>query len=64
MKPVYDEEPVFYCKECHSLMIITDENLASGYWDGTYCGKCGSTQIGCCTIEEWMKVEKMNNREI
>lgn len=60
----YNDVPVYYCKDCHSLKIITDENLASGLWDGSYCGACGSTHIGSCSIEKWLKVEEMNNREV
>lgn len=49
---------VYYCKDCHSLCIIVDDSLASEVWDGSYCGKCHSTNIGVCTMEVWLDVEK------
>ena len=52
----YNEE-VFFCKSCHSLKIILDENMAGDDWDGSYCGKCHSTNIGVCTIGEWLEEE-------
>ena len=39
-------EPVYYCRHCHSLYVLTDENLADDKWDGSYCGKCNSIGIG------------------
>ena len=53
-----DNEVVYYCKSCHSLYILTDETLAFADWDGSYCGKCGNTHLGKCTIEEWLEEEK------
>ena len=41
-----------------SLYILTDESLAFGGWDGSFCGKCGDTHLGKCTIEEWLEEEK------
>lgn len=61
------EEKVYYCRSCHSLMIIADDTLADDYWDGTYCGKCGCTDIGVTTIGEWLAEEqrwKDKRREI
>ncbi len=52
------EEAVYYCRDCHSLCIVVDETLASDMWDGSYCGKCHSTNIGECSIEEWLEVER------
>ena len=52
-----DNEPVFYCRGCHSLNILINQALASDEWDGCYCGKCGSTDIGQGTIDEWLKEE-------
>ena len=49
---------VYYCKRCHSLMIIQDELLVSEEWDGSYCGKCHSTDIGICHIDEWLEEEE------
>ena len=48
-KQEYNEEPVFYCKNCLSLKIKTvqvDSNL-------DYCDECGSTDIAQTSIEEW-----------
>lgn len=53
-----DSEMVYYCLSCHSLYILTDESLAFGGWDGSFCGKCGDTHLGKCTIEEWLEEEK------
>ena len=54
----YDDEPVFYCRSCHSLHIVTDDSLADEFWDGTYCKECCSTDIGQCSMEEWEEEEK------
>lgn len=65
--PENDNEIVYYCLSCHSLCILTDETLAFGDWDGSYCVKCGSTHIGKCTIDEWLAEEqrrKDKRREI
>lgn len=62
-----NEDSVYYCLDCHSLCVMVDENLASEMWDGTYCGKCHSTNIGVCTMEEWLRVEekrKQRRKEI
>lgn len=62
-----EQEKVFYCQSCHSLCIVVDEMLAYDEWDGSYCAKCGSTHIGVCTMEEWLKEEqrrKDKRREI
>nr|DAG93866.1 MAG TPA: TFIIB Transcription factor zinc-finger [Crassvirales sp.] len=53
-KEDYNNEPVFYCKRCHSLAIKAyDEGGIS-----EYCGQCGSTNISTTTIEEWLKLTK------
>jgi len=51
-------EKVYYCQSCHSLKILVDDTWASDSWDGSYCGKCHSTNIGVCTIGEWLEEEK------
>lgn len=61
-KPEYDDEPVFYCRSCHSLHILTDELLADSMWDGSYCGDCNSTDIGECTIQEWVEEEERRRK--
>lgn len=57
-KNSYDEEPVCYCKQCHSLCIGWHQELSSEFWDGSYCINCNSTDIGQCSIEEWIEEEK------
>ena len=52
-----DNDLVYYCKSCHSLCIITDSSLESEDWDGSYCGKCMSTDVGLCTMDEWLAEE-------
>lgn len=53
----YDDELVYYCKSCHSLNIKVDDVLADDLWDGSYCAKCNSCEIGTCTIDEWLEEE-------
>ena len=43
----YNSIPVLYCRRCLSLLIMEDEAF------GDYCKKCGSTDIGEISIEEW-----------
>ena len=45
----YNNEPVFYCKDCLSLKIRDVEHID----DSEYCDECGSTDIGTASIEEW-----------
>lgn len=52
------EDNVFYCSHCHSLNILVNEELAGDDWDGSYCAKCGSTDIAECSIEEWLAEEE------
>lgn len=52
------EEKVYYCRSCHSLHIIYDESLVDEGWDGSYCAKCGSTDIGVTTIGDWLAEEQ------
>lgn len=42
----FDSEPVYYCKDCLSLRVVSDAGI-------DYCDVCGSTSIGECSIEEW-----------
>jgi len=37
---------------------MIDDTLADADWDGSYCGKCHSTDIGICLFDEWMEEEK------
>ena len=57
------DEPVFYCKACHSLAVVGDDSLASEDWDGSYCNICNSTDIGICSIGEWLSEEKRREEE-
>lgn len=45
-KKEYNNEPVFYCKRCLSLKVITDQEME-------YCDECGSTEIRETSIEHW-----------
>lgn len=51
-------EPVHYCRSCHSLFVLVDETLAGEEWDGSYCGKCNSANIGVCPMGEWLEEEE------
>lgn len=46
----YDSIPVFYCKRCRSLLILSDPIA------GDYCMECGSTEIGSALIENYLKL--------
>lgn len=48
----YEDEPVFYCKHCHSLRIMVGDGF------GDYCDDCGSTDIGQCHINEWLAIKE------
>lgn len=48
----YNDEPVFFCKNCLSLNIKT---VALGS-DLDYCDECGSTTIEQAHIEEWQEL--------
>ncbi len=58
----YDDEPVYYCRSCHSLAILFDETLASDEWDGAYCSKCHSSDIATCSIDEWLEEEERRRK--
>lgn len=45
-KEEYNQEPVFYCKRCLSLKIMTDQDMS-------YCDDCGNTEIRDTSIEHW-----------
>lgn len=48
----YNKEPVFYCKQCGSLLIKT---TLDGNYD--YCDNCNSMDIGETTIDEYLKMK-------
>lgn len=53
-KEQYNNEPVYYCKNCLSLKVKTvlvDSGL-------DFCEECGSTDIEQAHIEEWRKLHK------
>lgn len=51
-KEEYNKIPVYYCKHCGSLAIMTmPEN------PDDYCDKCGSTDIGKASIEGWLHLQ-------
>lgn len=57
-------EPVVFCKSCHSLHIVSDETIATEDWDGSHCAKCGSTDIGECAFGQWLEeTEAMEERQ-
>ena len=58
MQDPENDNIVFYCKHCHSLYILVDETLAGEEWDGSYCGKCQSTDIATCSMEDWLAEEE------
>lgn len=58
LTPEEYREPVSYCRDCHSLRVIVNESLANDEWDGTYCGACGSANIGECGFGEWLAAEE------
>lgn len=49
MENNYNEDPVFYCKDCLSLKIHSIPQLDNS----DYCETCGSNNVGQCSIEEW-----------
>lgn len=61
-KPEYDDEPVFYCKACHSLHILVNAEFADEDWDGAYCADCNSTDIGQCNIADWVAEEERRRK--
>lgn len=46
----YNDEPVYYCKNCLSLRVMPLNDKIS------FCDICGNTDIGKCHINEWMKL--------
>lgn len=52
---------VSYCKRCHSLLISVNEDFAGPDWDGSYCVKCGCTDVGICSLDDWLAEEDRIN---
>lgn len=61
--PELDEGLVYYCRSCHSLCIVVDDTLAFEGWDGSYCGKCHSTDIAVCTMDAWLAEEERRRKK-
>ena len=61
--PELPEDYVYYCRSCHSLCVIMDDTLCVPGWDGSYCGKCHSTDIGMCSFDEWEAEEKRREKK-
>ena len=53
-KKDFNDEPVFYCKNCLSLKIKT----VPGMIELDYCDDCGSTDISKTDIETWRQLYK------
>lgn len=53
-KEEYNKVPVYYCKHCLSLKILSVPYMG----DLDYCDECGATDIGKASIEEWQKLYK------
>lgn len=58
LTPEEYNEIVYYCKSCHSLAVVRDESVVDNDWDGSYCEKCYSTNIGRCKFGEWLEEEE------
>ena len=48
-----EKDPVYYCKSCLSLKIITTPVGPRGENDGSYCKDCGGATVGKTNIEFW-----------
>ena len=53
-KKEFNDEPVFYCKNCLSLKIKTVPDMI----ELDYCDDCGSTDISKTDIETWRQLYK------
>lgn len=51
-KEQYNDEPVFYCKNCLSLKIKTVVVNS----DLDFCDDCGSTDVESAHIDDWKKL--------
>lgn len=55
-KKEYNEIPVVYCAHCHSLKVMTIEDM-----DMCYCAECGSTDMCTGNIYQWLEEENNKN---
>lgn len=46
----YNKEPVYYCKQCMSLRIMSLDDTTC------FCDECGSTEIDQTDITSWEKM--------
>lgn len=51
-KEDFNDIPVFYCKNCLSLAVVSLES----YDNIDFCNECGSTNIDRIDIREWEKL--------
>lgn len=51
-KEDYNNIPVYFCKECLSLLVRQYDEKTN------YCDKCGSTDIEVTTIDKWQELYK------
>lgn len=49
-KEEYNNEPVYYCKQCLSLKVLG----IPGFTDLDFCDDCGSSNIGRTNIWDWI----------
>lgn len=45
----YNNEPVWYCRDCLSLTVLS-------FGGHDYCRDCGGSDIGCTDINGWEKM--------
>ena len=58
LSPAEYSEKVYYCRSCHSLHILVDDSMTNEDWDGAYCAKCGSVDVGECPFGKWLEEEE------
>ena len=55
---IYNQDPVFYCKDCGSLAIIS-----VGYRGLSQCKKCGSTKLAVAKDIYWWENNIKNKKK-
>lgn len=59
-KEDYNKLPIYYCKQCGSLRIMSvPQGIAEDY-----CDVCGSTDIGKASIFAWLELQKTTFKPI
>ena len=56
VKEEYDNIPVYYCKSCLSLRVMSIRDSSDSSMN--YCDECGNTEIGETSIQEWEEMYK------